>query len=322
MSTYSNLKFELIGTGEQSGSWGTTTNTNLGTAIEQALVGTATLATGDFSSNVATLTLTNTNAAQNARALCLNITATLSAAGTVNVPAIEKPYIIINNSVGGYAVTVKVSGQTGVSVPNGKRTVVYNNATDVGNQIDYLSSLAQEYNGYLYTSTDSGVTWTQRTSPGTQQWYGLAISGNGSIMYAAAGYADNVYKSTDSGATWSQISSLGLGLWRGITCSSDGQIVATMSASGSRYVSYSSNGGTTWSTTPTSPGLFESMACSGSGQIMFGTVGSDQIKVSTDFGATWAATSSPTTSWFRVACNSSGAVILAGSSNSYWYSSP
>ena len=140
-STYSNLKFELIATGEQSGQWGATTDTNIGTAIEQAIVGMATLVTGDFSSNVATLALTNTNAAQNARALCLNITATLSAAGTINVPAIQKPYIIINNAVGGYAVTVKVSGQTGVSVPNGKRTVVYNNATDVGNQIDYLSSL-------------------------------------------------------------------------------------------------------------------------------------------------------------------------------------
>jgi hypothetical protein len=79
---------------------------------------------------------------QDARALCLNITATLSAAGTINVPAIEKPYIIINNSSGGYAVTVKVSGQTGVSVPNGKRTVVYNNGTDVGNQINYLPTLA------------------------------------------------------------------------------------------------------------------------------------------------------------------------------------
>jgi hypothetical protein len=141
-STYSNLKFELIATGEQSGAWGATTNTNIGTAIEQAVVGMATLETGDFSSNVATLTLSNTNALQDARALCLNITATLSAAGTVNVPAIEKPYIIINNSSGGYAVTVKVSGQTGISVPNGKRTVVYNNGTDVGNQIDYLSSLA------------------------------------------------------------------------------------------------------------------------------------------------------------------------------------
>ena len=140
-STFSALKFELIATGEQSGAWGGTTNTNIGTAIEQAIVGMATLTSADFTTNVATLTLTNANTAQNARALCLNIAAgAVSAAGTVNVPAIEKPYIIINNS--SYAVTVKVSGQTGVSVPAGKRTVVYNNATDVGNQIDYLATLA------------------------------------------------------------------------------------------------------------------------------------------------------------------------------------
>lgn len=141
-STYSTLKFELIATGDQSGNWGVTTDNNIGTAIEQAIVGMATLATADFTSNLATLTLTNTNAAQNARALCLNITATLTGAGTIEVPAIQKPYIIINSSVGGFAVTVKVNGQTGVSVPNGKRTVLYNNATDVGNQIDYLASLS------------------------------------------------------------------------------------------------------------------------------------------------------------------------------------
>lgn len=141
-STYSDLKFELIGTGDQSGTWGATTNTNIGTAVQQAIVGMVTLVTADFTSNLATLTLTNTNAAQNARALCLNITATLTAAGTIEVPAIQKPYIIINSSVGGFAVTVKVNGQTGVSVPNGKRTVLYNNATDVGNQIDYLASLS------------------------------------------------------------------------------------------------------------------------------------------------------------------------------------
>ena len=140
-SSYSDLKFEIITTGEQSGTWGTTTNNNFQYAVQQAIVGMATLVTGDFSSNLATLTLTNTNALQNARALCLNITATLTAAGTIEVPAIQKPYIIINNSVGGFAVTVKVNGQTGVSVPNGKRTVLYNNGTDVGNQISYLPSL-------------------------------------------------------------------------------------------------------------------------------------------------------------------------------------
>jgi len=139
-STYSTLKFELIANGEQSGTWGSTTNTNVGTAIEQAIVGIATLTSADFTSNVATLTLSNTNAAQNARALCLNIAASaVSAAGTINVPAIAKPYIIINGS--SYTVTVKVSGLTGVAVPTGKRTVVYNNGTDIGEQISFLSSL-------------------------------------------------------------------------------------------------------------------------------------------------------------------------------------
>jgi hypothetical protein len=139
-STFSNLKFELIGNGEQSGTWGTTTNSNIGTAIEQALVGMATLDSGDFTANVCTLSLTNTNAAQDARALCLNIAAgAVSAAGTINVPAIQKPYLIINGS--SYAVTVKVSGQTGVAVPAGTRTVVYNNGTDVGAQVNWLGSL-------------------------------------------------------------------------------------------------------------------------------------------------------------------------------------
>jgi hypothetical protein len=171
-SQFSTLKFELINTGEQSGTWGTTTNTNIGTAIQQAIVGMATLETGDFSSNLAVLSLSDTTALQDARALCLNITATLSAAGTVEVPAIQKPYIVINNSVGGFAVTVKVNGQTGVSVPNGKRTVVYNNATDVGNQIDYLATLAL---GTALPITSGGTGGATASDARTN----LAVAGTG-----------------------------------------------------------------------------------------------------------------------------------------------
>lgn len=138
-STYSSLKFELIGTGEQSGTWGATTDVNLGTAIEQAIAGMATLDSSKFTANVCTLTLINTNAAQDARAVCLNITATLSGAGTIEVPAIQKPYIVINGSSGGYAVTVKVSGQTGVSVPNGKAMLLYTNGTDVVDGVNYVA---------------------------------------------------------------------------------------------------------------------------------------------------------------------------------------
>jgi len=140
-NTYSNLKFEIIEVGGNDGTWGPIVNTNVGTAIEQAIVGMATLLTADFSTNICTLTLTNTNAAQNARAACLNITATLTGAATLNVPAIQKPYIILNNSVGGFAVTVKVSGLTGVAIPAGKACVVYNNGTDVVEAINYMSSL-------------------------------------------------------------------------------------------------------------------------------------------------------------------------------------
>ena len=139
-STYSDIKIELMTQGDKNNQWGNITNTNLGTAMEQAIVGMATISSG-FTTNVATLTLTNTNALQDARALCLNVTATLTAAGTLNVPAIQKPYIVFNNTSGGFALTVKVSGQTGVSVPNGKKTVLYNNGTDVGEQINYLSGL-------------------------------------------------------------------------------------------------------------------------------------------------------------------------------------
>lgn len=190
-STFSNLKFELPGNGEQSGTWGTTTNANIGTAIEQAIVGMATLDSGDFTTNVATLTLTNTNAAQDARALCLNIAAgAVSAAGTVNVPAIEKPYIVINGS--SYTVTVKVSGQTGVAVPAGKRTVVYNNGTDVGGQIDWLNSLTL---GTALPVASGGTGAATLTANNV-----LLGNGTSALQVVAPGTTGNVL--TSNGTTW------------------------------------------------------------------------------------------------------------------------
>jgi hypothetical protein len=136
-STYStNLKIELIGTGEQAGTWGNTTNTNLGTALEQAVVGKADVT---MSSTPITLTLTNSNAAQDARAIYLNLTGSPGGAAVLEVPAIEKPYIVKNGS--DQQVTIKVSGQTGVPIPTTKTALVYNNGTDVVTAIDFIPSL-------------------------------------------------------------------------------------------------------------------------------------------------------------------------------------
>ena len=127
-STYSSYKFELIGTGEQAGTWGTTTNTNLGTTLEQAIGGYVSVA---FTGTTKTLTLTNSNAVQDARALYLNLTGAPGGAAVLEVPAIQKAYIIKNGTTGGFTVTAKVTGLTGVDIPNGKTMLVYNNGTDV-----------------------------------------------------------------------------------------------------------------------------------------------------------------------------------------------
>jgi hypothetical protein len=190
-STFSNLKFELIGNGEQSGTWGTTTNSNIGTAIEQAVVGMATLDSGDFAANVCTLTLANTTAAQDARALCLNIASgAVSAAGTINVPAIQKPYLIINGS--SFTVTVKVSGQTGVAVPAGTRTVVYNNGTDVGAQLNWLGSLTL---GTALPIASGGTGATSLTANNV-----LLGNGTSALQVVAPGAIGNLLTST--GTTW------------------------------------------------------------------------------------------------------------------------
>tara|TARA_R110000796_G_scaffold42983_1_gene105831 strand:+ start:240 stop:1049 length:810 start_codon:yes stop_codon:yes gene_type:complete len=135
-STYSSLKIQLMSTGENLSTWGVVTNTNLGTAIEEAIAGSANVA---FSSADVTLTLSNSNSTQAARHMRLNLTGTSGGVRNLIVPAVEKMYVI-NNGLADTC-TVKVSGQTGVAVPAGKSMLVFNNGTDVVNAITHLASL-------------------------------------------------------------------------------------------------------------------------------------------------------------------------------------
>jgi hypothetical protein len=128
-STYSDLKIELIGTGDQTGSWGSTTNNNFSVAVNEAITGSADVA---FSSADVTITLTDTNAAQTARNLRLNLTGTSGGARNLILGSgcqIEKLYLI-NNGLAD-AVTVKNTTGTGIAVPAGKSMFVYNNGTNV-----------------------------------------------------------------------------------------------------------------------------------------------------------------------------------------------
>jgi hypothetical protein len=157
-STYSpNLRLELIGTGEQQGTWGATTNTNLGTLIEEAIGGYVSVTVSDVGDTTLT---TNNGSADQARNAVLNLTGTISAARNVLCPAIEKVYIVRNATTGGFAVTFKVSGQTGVSIPNGSTYLVYVNGTDAvtvtGSMASQLANNVAITGGNISNATISG----------------------------------------------------------------------------------------------------------------------------------------------------------------------
>lgn len=194
-STYSDLKIELIGTGEQSGTWGTTTNTNLGTALGEAITGSADVA---FSSADVTLTLTNTNAAQSARNLRLNLTGTSGGARNLILGSgcqIEKFYLI-NNGLAD-AVTVKNTTGSGVAVPAGTAMFVFNNGTDVVNPLTYftgtvVSSSATITGGSINSTPIGGSTaaagsFTTLAASGNTTLTGdLAVNGNTTLGNASS----------------------------------------------------------------------------------------------------------------------------------------
>ncbi len=185
-STYSsNLKIELITTGEQTNTWGTTTNNNLGTALEEAIVG---YGNPVFSTNGdLTISLTNSNSTQIARNFVLNVTSSTSLISTWNliVPTIEKPYVVQNNTTGGQSIVVKTSAGTGVTVPNGKSVFVYTDGTNVVSAINYFPTVAAgSFVGPL-TGNVTGNTSGSAGSVATTNWT-ISESG-GNIIFSYSG---------------------------------------------------------------------------------------------------------------------------------------
>ena len=186
-STYStNLAIELIGTGDQSGTWGTTTNTNLGTLIEQAISGYTTYAA---SGGTDTITIPN-GATGTARNMFIEFTGT--GGGTVLVPTNKKLYFVYNNTSS--AITVKVSGQTGVSVPAAAKMILVNNGTDIVVATNYLASLTL---GSALPVASGGTAATSFTANSVILGNGTgALSGN----LVAPSTSGNVL--TSNGTTW------------------------------------------------------------------------------------------------------------------------
>jgi hypothetical protein len=183
-STYStNLKIELITTGEKDGEWGDITNTNLGTLLEQAISGYVTQVISNSSDTVITIPDGSTGVARN---MFIEMTSTgdLTATRNLIVPANKKLYFIYNNTTGGFAVTVKVSGLTGVSVPNGRKVILVCNGTDIVEAHNAISGNATVGGTLVVTGATTAASLTLGAA--------LPVASGGTGVTSSTGSGANV----------------------------------------------------------------------------------------------------------------------------------
>jgi hypothetical protein len=211
-STYStNLKIELMATGENSGTWGNVTNTNMGTALEQAIIG---LGNPDFIADAnLTITISNTNSAQAARCLVLNVTSvfgSLSATRELIVPTSQKQYIVQNNTAGGQSITVKTSAGTGITVPNGRKAHLYVDGVNVIQMFDFVDINGGTIDGATVGAASASTgAFTSLTASGATTLNGAVALGDAAAdLVTVPGtvnsnllFTDNSFDIGASGAT-------------------------------------------------------------------------------------------------------------------------
>ena len=178
-STYSpSLKLTLMGDGDQAGLWGQTTNTNLGTLVEQAITGVVSITMSD-----ANYTLTSFNGiTDEARNAVLVVTGTNAAVRDLIPPVAEKLYTIVNNTTGGFAIRVIGASGTGVNIPNGATCLVYCDGTNFVNGLSGTSGNFSVAGALLVTSTSNlgaAITYGGVTLANS-------VTGTGSMVLSAS----------------------------------------------------------------------------------------------------------------------------------------
>ena len=228
MTTYSNsLKLALIGDGEQTGVWGATTNTNLGTLLEQAIC----YQTSITMSAGSDYTLSNLNgAADESRSAAIIIGGVQSGSNSVICPAKQKLYIITNNLASSATAYFKPAGGTALAILTGTTVIAYCTGSSMvavnyvdsstyaavavgaanltggsANAIPYQSAtatttyLAPGQSGYVLTSGGSGAPPYWNPSGTASLASNLAGGGAGQIVYQSGANTTQFLSAGSSG---------------------------------------------------------------------------------------------------------------------------
>lgn len=179
-------------------------------------------------------------------------------------------------------------------------------------------------NGYIYTSTNAGVTWTTQYQPNYGYWASIACSSDGSKIVTCRFNPQglpwgNIFRSIDSGYNWTIPTDLASN-WGGIASSSDG---VKLAAIGSGYLYTSSDSGTTWVNTNYNAGFRAVRSSSDGTRLVLCTGGnSGSIYISTNSGVTLTkSTSAGSRYWDNVACSADGMKIAATVQTGYIWTS-
>ena len=163
----------------------------------------------------------------------------------------------------------------------------------IASSLDGKKLVAAIYGGYIWRSSDSGITWTQDTSVGgVKNWHNITSSIDGTKLVAVV-IGGNIWTSNNSGITWNEDTSIGSTKdWEAVDMSSDGTIVAAAHYGGNIWIS--NNSGKTWNedTSVGSNHLWEDVTVSGDGTKMAAVIMNGDIWTSSNSGVTWTQNTS------------------------------
>ncbi len=186
--------------------------------------------------------------------------------------------------------------------------------TLVASSSDGSKLVGAMYAGQIYTSTDSGVTWTARES--SRDWSGVASSSDGTKLVAVSSYGQ-IYTSTDSGVTWTARDVRRN--WSDVASSSDGTKLVAVDYSSSKVYT-STDSGVTWIARDVS--FQGSGVASSSDGTKLVALSNEYIYTSTDSGVTWTARElGINRGWSSVVSSSDGTKLVAGTVLSEIYTS-
>ena len=190
----------------------------------------------------------------------------------------------------------------------------------IASSSDGTKLAAVAFNGYIYTSTNSGVTWTARANSQTRNWRSITSSSDGTKL-AAVVYGGAIYTSTDSGSTWTEQSNAGTNYWISITSSSDGTKLAAVPYGG--YVYTSTDSGSTWTAQGNSGSQpWYSITSSSDGTKLAAVAYNRYIYTSADSGVNWTQwADSQNRNWYSITSSSDGTKLAAVVDGGYVYTS-